>query len=77
MFDIFRDVLTVGGVSGIIALVITASICMRYVQRGSKKIPELLAAAPTTIIGFYFGTAVGTKQLPSSPASPPSVTMQK
>jgi hypothetical protein len=53
---IIRDVLTVGGIAGIIALIITGSICYKYVHDGDHQIPQILTYALTTIIGFYFGT---------------------
>jgi hypothetical protein len=77
MTEILGTVLTAGGISGVIALVITTAISVRYMKNGPEKIPEVLSAALTTIIGFYFGTAVATKQLPSPPTTPPSVTTQK
>lgn len=55
---ILRDVLTVGDIAGVIALVITISICVRYVQYGAEPIPEVLTYALSTIIGFYFGAGV-------------------
>jgi hypothetical protein len=77
MFDVLSTVLTVGGVAGIIAVIITMAICGRYLKKGPEPIPEVLAAALTTIIGFYFGTTVASKQLPSPPATPPAVQTQK
>jgi uncharacterized membrane protein YfcA len=60
-----EKILTVGGIAGVIALVITITICARYYSHGPEEIPQILTYALTTIIGFYFGTAV-TKQ-----ATPP------
>lgn len=52
----------IGGVSGIVALIITIAICWRYTAEGSNlKVPEVLANAWTIIIGFYFGSQ--TKKL--------------
>ena len=48
------------GVPGILALVIVGSICVRYVIYGPEEIPQLLAYALTSIIGFYFGAGLST-----------------
>lgn len=45
-----------GGVPGIIAILITLTICWLAVrQDGPPQIPEVLSAALTAILGFYFG----------------------
>jgi uncharacterized membrane protein YfcA len=55
------------GVPGILALVITGSICWRYVTNGAEEIPQLLAYALSSIIGFYFGAGVsGSRPPPNS-----------
>ena len=46
------------GISGVIAIIITATICYLVMTRPDPKIPELLANALTLILGFYFGTTV-------------------
>lgn len=46
------------GISGVIAIIITATICYLVVTRVDPKIPDLLANALTLILGFYFGTTV-------------------
>jgi hypothetical protein len=56
----FNNILSVGGIAGLIALIITISICYRYVTHGSEPIPDILTYALSTIIGFYFGNAVST-----------------
>ena len=56
---IVRDILSIGGIAGVVAIVITVTICARYIQNGAEPIPEVLSFALTTIIGFYFGTGVG------------------
>ena len=65
MFDagerILSALLTVGGVAGLIALTITASLCVRYLKNGPEEPPEVLKFALTAIIGFYFGTAAAPK----------------
>lgn len=46
-----------GGVAGVIAIMITAAILYRYVVHGpGEPVPDLLANALTTILGFYFAT---------------------
>ena len=55
----FRSVLSVGGIAGVIALIITVTICGRYFSRGPEEIPQILTYSLSTIIGFYFGA--GTK----------------
>ena len=55
---IARHVFSPNGVSAIIALMITVTICYLVIGT-SVKIPEILANALTTIIGFFFGSAVG------------------
>ena len=58
MLRTFERLLSVGGIAGLIALGITLSICVRYVQNGAEEIPQVLTYALTTILGFYFGTGV-------------------
>ena len=53
----FESILTFGGIAGVIGLLITGSICIRYVRNGPEAIPEILTYALSTIIGFYFGAA--------------------
>jgi uncharacterized membrane protein YfcA len=60
-----RDILTVGGIAGVIAIVITGAICYRYVLSGAEPIPEVLTYSLTTIIGFYFGTHVQRRAKPA------------
>jgi hypothetical protein len=56
--DTFRKILTVGGMAGAIAIIITVAICGRYLAHGPEEVPQILSNALTTIIGFYFGTSV-------------------
>jgi len=56
--SIIRHMLSVGGIAGLIGVIITGTICARYFQNGAEPIPEVLAYALSTIIGFYFGTGV-------------------
>ena len=53
-----RYIFSPNGVSAIIALMITVTICYLIIGT-SVKVPEILANALTTIIGFFFGSAVG------------------
>lgn len=53
-----NDILSVGGIARLIALIIATSICLRYVQVGAEEIPNLLEFSLTAIIGFYFGAGV-------------------
>lgn len=58
---IVENVLTVGGIAGLIALIITGAICGRYYTHGPEDIPQILTYSLTTIIGFYFGAGVTGK----------------
>lgn len=49
-------ILQVVGVSGIIAVLITLTIC--YLALRGTQIPDILSNAVTTILGFYFATSV-------------------
>src|SRR5262245_27425743 len=49
---IARYTFGLNGVSAIIALLITLTIC--YLVIGSKEVPAILANALTTILGFFF-----------------------
>jgi hypothetical protein len=67
MMDSFDNILSVGGIAGLIALGIAGTICVRYAQYGSEDIPQVLTYSLTTIIGFYFGTGVSkARGLPRS-----------
>jgi hypothetical protein len=70
---VFDNLLTVGGVSGLIALCITGCLCARYVQHGPEDPPEVLKFALTAIIGFYFGTAAVPKSAGAT-NQPPAIT---
>lgn len=50
--------LSVGGIAGLIAVIITGTICARYFKHGPEEIPQVLAYALTTILGFYFGAGI-------------------
>lgn len=53
-----RDVLSAGGIAGVIGLIIVGTICYRYAIQGPEDIPPLLSHALSTIIGFYFGAGI-------------------
>lgn len=70
MLQAFDRLLSVGGIAGLIALGIAASICFRYVQHGAEEVPQVLTYSLTTIIGFYFGIGVPNPHRPPSPPPP-------
>lgn len=45
------------GVSGVIGLILTATVCYLAVQSG--KVPDILANALSVVLGFYFAKASG------------------
>ena len=47
---------SIGGIAGIIGLIITLTIVWLVVKDPKLEIPQVLSAALTTILGFYFGT---------------------
>jgi hypothetical protein len=55
---IVTQILSTGGIAGMIALLIAAAISIRYVKNGPEEIPAVLTYSLTTIIGFYFGTGL-------------------
>jgi hypothetical protein len=61
---IIQRILTVGGIAGLIALVITITICARYFEQGAEEIPQILSYALSTIIGFYFGVGAAREDAP-------------
>jgi len=48
--------LSVNGVSAIVAILITITICAIVFSDPGTQVPEILANALTMILGFYFGT---------------------
>jgi hypothetical protein len=69
-----ESILTFGGIAGIIGILITGSICTRYVKHGPEKIPEILTYALATIIGFYFGTAAPKPANQTAQIVPPAAS---
>jgi uncharacterized membrane protein YfcA len=55
------QVLSVGGIAGVIGIIIAGTICARYFMHGNEEIPQILSYALTTIIGFYFGSKAENK----------------
>jgi hypothetical protein len=46
----------IGGIAGLIGLIITFTIVYLIISNPKNEIPQILSAALTTILGFYFGT---------------------
>jgi hypothetical protein len=51
-------IITTGGIAGVLAIIITITLCGRYISHGPEEIPQIFTNALTTIIGFYFGVSV-------------------
>jgi hypothetical protein len=58
MTHVFDRLISSGGIAGLIAMVISVSICARYVKSGPEPVPPVLTHALSTILGFYFGTGL-------------------
>lgn len=52
---------SLGGVAGIIGLAVTATIIYLLINNPLAEIPQILSAALTTILGFYFGSQTTRK----------------
>jgi hypothetical protein len=65
---VLEGLLSVGGIAGIIAIIITVSMCKRYIADGDQVFPEIMKYALTTILGFYFGTGVTRARAPRNPS---------
>lgn len=57
---IIQEILQVGGIAGLIALLIAITICVSVLIYPNKAVPEVLSSSLTIILGFYFGTKVPT-----------------
>jgi hypothetical protein len=55
---ILEGLLSVGGIAGLIAIIITIAMCKRYMIDGDQQFPEIMKYALTTILGFYFGAGI-------------------
>lgn len=47
---------SIGGIAGIIGLLITCTIIFLIVNNPDANVPQILSAALTTILGYFFGT---------------------
>ena len=56
--EMLKQILSSGGIAGVIALIIAGAISVRYVNNGPEEIPQILTYSLATIIGFYFGAGV-------------------
>jgi hypothetical protein len=57
-----KEVFSVRAISGTIALLVTITICYLIAYQGVKDPPQILSAALTAILGFYFGSQVASKK---------------
>jgi uncharacterized membrane protein YfcA len=57
-FNPFERIVSTGGVTGTIPVMIVAAIGGRYFFHGPEEVPQILGYALSTIIGFYFGSGV-------------------
>ncbi len=53
---VLQYLLSVNGVSAIVAIIVTITICVMVLYRPNIQIPDILANALTMILAFYFGT---------------------
>jgi hypothetical protein len=58
---LLREMFQVGGIAGAIGIMITCAICYMLIVQQAKDVPQVLAGALTTILGFYFGTKTTRK----------------
>ena len=58
---LWHAVIASGTIPGLIAVLITITICYLALFGQSDKIPQVLGAALTTILGFYFGSRVAQR----------------
>lgn len=59
LYKVSKEVFSV---SGIIAILVTITICVLIIyNKGLDKPPEILSTALTSILGFYFGSQVAKK----------------
>jgi hypothetical protein len=56
--ETLQNIFQFGVITGVIAIIITATICYQIVSQPHPEIPELLGHSLTLILGFYFGTTV-------------------
>jgi hypothetical protein len=58
LYNPINSILSVGGISGFLAVLIVLAIGGRYFIHGPEEVPSILAYALSTIIGFYFGAGI-------------------
>jgi hypothetical protein len=63
---VLEGLLSVGGIAGIIAIIITIAMCKRYMVDGDQQFPEIMKYALATILGFYFGTGISRERTPDN-----------
>ena len=68
---VVAQILSVGGIAGVIGIIITGTICARYFMYGPEEIPQILTYSLTTIIGFYFGSKAENKPVVVGPDGQP------
>ena len=59
--DVAGEFLNLNVVAGVIALMITVAIVYLAILKPTEKMPDILANALTTILGFYFGSQVAKR----------------
>lgn len=64
---VLEGLLSIGGIAGLIAIMITIAMCKRYMVDGDQQFPEIMKYALTTILGFYFGAAVTHERAKENP----------
>lgn len=57
--ELLSEILSVGGVAGIVALIIAGTISACLIKNPAAKLPPELWQALLAILGFYFGTKTG------------------
>jgi uncharacterized membrane protein YfcA len=57
-FNPLERIISTGGISGTIAIIIVAAIGGRYFIHGPEEVPQILGYGLSTILGFYFGSGV-------------------
>ena len=59
--ETLQNIFQVGVIAGVIAIIITATICYQIVSQPHPVIPEVLGQSLTLILGFYFGSKFRSK----------------
>ncbi len=74
-FAPIERIISAGGISGLIAIIIAAGISGRYFFHGPEEVPSILGYALSTIIGFYFGSGI-TRAVAGLTEQPPQTHSQ-